>query len=386
MVESSRKHRKIASNIRELVVYPFGRWCDQHAIRVQNSQDDLQKRVKEHDKQAESVRKLRSQYFNKCRLVEDLEEEDKLAFKEPQIETLPSDRPLPPIVKVQEPDSDEEEEPIEIGEQVYKPDEVKKILTHMLENIRLTETKVSFLGTYQNVSTGAEIVEYIQKSLGVPSMALAEKTGQDMVGHGFLRLVGSVGSTFANSSRLFYQWRPKVFQITGVPEKRKPVERSGTGFSLDSIDSPLVANVNEYISNWNPLVNTHPNETPSAKLRREAKETDERYKAGVRKLDQLRCLLEEAIFEHLRFMERCELDRLKAIKSVILDFSGAISNVIPSLQSTIDKMMLFQETVQPLGDLRYLLENYRTGAFVPKVTIYENYYNSVDGEFRYLER
>ena len=40
--------------------------------------------------------------------------------------------------------------------------------------------------------------------------------------------------------------------------------------------------------------------------------------------------------------------------------------------------MLYQETVQPLGDLRYLLENYRTGGFAPKVTVYENYYNSAD--------
>jgi hypothetical protein len=69
---------------------------------------------------------------------------------------------------------------------------------------------------------------------------------------------------------------------------------------------------------------------------------------------------------------------LKAMKTIILDFSGTISNVIPSLQSTVDKMMLYQETVQPLGDLRYLLENYRTGGFAPKVTVYENYYNSAD--------
>jgi hypothetical protein len=41
-------------------------------------------------------------------------------------------------------------------------------------------------------------------------------------------------------------------------------------------------------------------------------------------------------------------------------------------------MMLYQETVQPLGDLRYLLESYRTGGFVPKVTVYENYYNASD--------
>ena len=85
------------------------------------------------------------------------------------------------------------------------------------------------------------------------------------------------------------------------------------------------------------------------------------------------------MMDHQNFMDRCELDRLNAIKSVIFDFSGAISNVIPSLQSTVDNMMLYQETVQPLGDLRYLLENYRTGAFVPKVQVYDNYYNSVDG-------
>ena len=83
--------------------------------------------------------------------------------------------------------------------------------------------------------------------------------------------------------------------------------------------------------------------------------------------------------DYLKFMERCELDRLKAIKAVVLDFSGAISNVVPSLRSTVDQMMLYQETIQPLGDLRYFLENYRTGAFVPRVQPYENYYGSVDG-------
>jgi hypothetical protein len=150
--------------------------------------------------------------------------------------------------------------------------------------------------------------------------------------------------------------------------------------SADSIavDSP-VSTVQEYLQGWNPLNNQYPNETPAERLRREAHESDERYKASVKKLDSLRCNLEEAMVDHLKFMERCELDRLKAIKAVILDFSGAVSNVIPSLQSTVDKMMLFQETVQPLGDLRYMLENYRTGPFVPRVTTYENYYNSVDG-------
>jgi hypothetical protein len=248
----------------------------------------------------------------------------------------------------------------------------------MLDNIKLKETKVPILGTYQNTSSGSDITDYVMKHMGADNVGYAEKVGQDLADQGFLRLVGNVGNTFANSSRMMYQWKPKVFKITGLPEKKQGVQRAAT-MGIEGVDSP-VGGVGEMLAGWNPLNNPYPNETPAERLRREARDSDERYKGAVRKLDALRCNLEEVMVDHLKFMERCELDRLKAIKAVILDFSGAISNVIPSLQSTVDNMMLFQETVQPLGDLRYLLENYRTGPFAPKVVTYENYYNNVDGE------
>ena len=381
MLEATKAHRKVASNISELVIVPFTRWCDAHAARVQHSQDDLQARIKAHDKQAEVVRKLRSSYFNKCRLVEDIEEENKLAFQGPAKSDPLSPKPKPtPTIKLPDSEDPEELQPIEIGDKTYEPEDVKKILSHMLNNIKLGDVKVPILGTYQNVSTGAEIVEYIQRDMGASSVSYAERTGQDLVGHGFLRLVGNVGNTFANSSKMNYQWRAKVFQLTGIPEKKKPLDRvSSSGSAIENGESPIVGSVGEILAGWNPMNNAHPNETPTEKLRREAAESDDKYKAGVLKLDLLRCNLEEAMIDHLKFMERCELDRLKAIKAVILDFSGAISNVIPSLQSTVDNMMLYQETVQPLGDLRYLLENYRTGTFTPRVQVYDNYYNNVDG-------
>lgn len=374
MEEAAKNHRKIAQSIRDLVVLPFTRWCDAHESRVQNSQDDLQARIKLHDKQAETVKKLRSHYFNKCRLVEDIEEENKLAFQDPEV----SPKPNIPEIKVQE-NQEEDDEPVEIGDEVYQPEQVKKILSHVLNTVKLGETKVPILGTYQNTTSGAEIVEYLQKSMGATSVSHAERIGQDLITNGFLRLIGNVGSIFANSSKMFYQWKPKAFQWSGVPEKKVPVSRT---FSMASnseyAESPVVGTVTDYLAGWNPLNTQHPGETPGDRLRREAAEADERYKAGVRKLDLLRCQLEEAIIEHLKYLERCELDRLKAIKTIILDFSGTISNVIPSLQSTVDNMMLYQETVQPIGDLRYLLENYRTGGFAPKVVVYENYYNSAD--------
>ena len=381
MEEASKNHRKIAANIGELVVTPFSRWCDAHESRVQNSQDDLHSRVKAHDRQAELVRKLRSTYFNKCRQVEDLEEENKLAFQDPEkIDSPGTPKSVKtPTIKLPEVDGMQDEEPLELGDDTYTPEQVKKALTHMLNSIKLGETKVPILGTYSNISTGADIVEFIQKEMGATTVSYAERVGQDLIQHGFLRLVGNVGNVFANSSKMSYQWRPKVFQLTGVPERKKALDRVSSLASNG--ESPTMTSVGDMLAGWNPLNSQFPNESPMERLQREAKEADEKYKSGVRRLDLIRCNLEEAMIDHLKFMERCELDRLKAIKAVMLDFSGALSNVIPSLQSTIDNMMLYQETVQPLGDLRYFLENYRTGGFAPKVQVYDNYYNNVDGEY-----
>lgn len=376
MEDASRSHKKIAQNIRDLVVNPFSRWCDAHDSRIQDSQDELQQRIKDHDRQAENVKKMRSNYFNKCRLVEDLEEENKLAFQDPGAGSPKAG--IPEIKVNKEEEQEEEEEPYEIGEQIYSPDQVKSMLSQIMNRIKMGETKVPILGTYQNTSSGADIVECFQKELGASSVAYAEKIGQDLVDNGFLRLVGNVGSTFANSSKMNYQWRPKAFKMAGIPEKKAAPSRTFSMPVSEDSASPVVGTVTEYLQGWNVISSGPPGETQPERLRREAREADERYKAGVRKLDQMRCDLEEAIFAHLRFLERCELDRLKAIKTVILDFSGTISNVIPSLQSTVDKMMLFQETVQPLADLRYMLENYRTGSFLPRVVTYENYYSRVD--------
>lgn len=388
MVEAAKNHQRIATNIRELVVNPFGRWCDAHASRVQNSQDDLTSKIKAHDRQADAVRKLRTSYFNKCRLVEDQEEENKLAFQDPEKQEKGKERDIsspkvsfasPPAIVVQ---PEEEMLPVEIGDRTYTPDALKTLLADMLAKIPIGEHKVAIMGIYQNVSSGSDITQYIMQNMGAANnVTYAENIGQDLVDRGLLRLIGNVGSTFANSSRMKYQWRPKVFQITGVPEKKSGLVRAGTIGSLaDSIPESPVNAITSTVAAYNPFNNPYPNETPAARLKREAKQADDNYRASVRKLDLLRCNLEESIMDHLRFLERCETDRLRAIRSVILDFSGAISNAIPSFQSQVDHMMLYQETINPLGDLRYLLENYRTGPFIPRVTAYENYYGSVDDQ------
>ncbi|KAI5284858.1 hypothetical protein KEM54_001017, partial [Ascosphaera aggregata] len=388
MIEAAKNHAKIAVTIRDLVVSPFGRWCREHKARILATKEEIDQKIKEHAKQGETAKKLRAQYFNKCRVLEDLEEEQKLAF---QPTGSPSQRP--PTLVLPEIQEEEDNESAEFADVYYPPDKLKEVLSHMITHLPLREYKIAILGTYQNTATGAEFVEYFQKYMDATSVSFAERIGQDMTDNGYLRLVGQVGSTFANSSRMTYQIRPKVFGIAKIPLPKKPLISPSTFGSRpnsrtnsmsknnddSTADSPVSA-VTELFSGWNPLNNQHPNETPVERLKREAKEADERYKIAIKKLDRMRCALEEEIIQYLKFMERCELDRLKAIKTVILDFSGAISNVLPLMTSTVDQMVLFQESIQPLGDLRYLLENYRTGAFIPRVTPYENYYGTVEDQ------
>lgn len=294
---------------------PFSRWCGAHEDRVNASHEDLQGRIKTYDKQHDQVKKLRSHYFNKCRLVEDLEEETKF-ISQVQPDSVPNSASLQtPQIKLPE-NEEEDEDPLEIGDEYMQPGEVKTLLVKMLDTIPLSEVKVAILGTYQNTATGDQIVDYFQKHLGATSVSYAERIGQDLVTHGFLRLVGAVGSSFANSSKMNYQFRPKAFQWAGIPQKlmRKPTDRVNSGLNgeADTPQSPAMSYVGDYLGN---LLNQNPNETPADRLRREAHEADERYKAGVKKLDLMRCALEEAIMDHLKFMERCELDRLKAIKA-----------------------------------------------------------------------
>ena len=130
----------MAENIRKLVLEPFSKWSEAHEDRVQISHDELQSHIKAYDKQHESVKKLRSHYFNKCRLVEDMEEETKfIGVPRPETPTTTPQIKLSDAVG----EDAQDEDPLEIGDEYIQPAEVKKILAHMLEEIPQGEIKVA---------------------------------------------------------------------------------------------------------------------------------------------------------------------------------------------------------------------------------------------------
>lgn len=129
-----------------MVLRPFGRWSADHLARVNNSHDELQTQVKLYDRQVVECKKLRQNYYNKYRLVEDLEEETNLAFPVPaegkgkEVEKEEEPPKSPPTRRSTNDEGDEW--PLEIGDSFYSKEQLSDLCSHMIKEIPNKEVKV----------------------------------------------------------------------------------------------------------------------------------------------------------------------------------------------------------------------------------------------------
>ena len=142
---------------------------------------------------------------------------------------------------------------------------------------------------YKNCSTGAAIVNWLIATLGPMTLPYAEKIGQDLVDYGYLRLIGAVGKAFANSTVFNYQWTKKSFTAARGDVS---VKRSETLVG-QAKDVPYVGDM---IGQWMGS-GAIEGEDQRARLKREAKESENTYKECVFNADRLRCRLEELMVD-----------------------------------------------------------------------------------------
>lgn len=92
----------------------------------------------------------------------------------------------------------------------------------------------------------------------------------------------------------------------------------------------------------------------------------------MRRLDRHRLHLEERVEETLKLLQRFEADRLRAVKTVLLQYQGTLANLPKSLEPSIETSATLISAYQPDSDLIALIERYRTGPFRPEPHIYES--------------
>lgn len=381
MAEEGRHHSHIADSIRSMVIDPYTTWTNQHKQRVEISRTELKRLVKAYEHDLDAVHRAQQRYFNRCRLEEDQVDRE--------LDSNSVDQQASRRVSGQEDSNVSRSNSEDVGRRVstsgssvsdqiteqtsqlstseelvlvdkhYTADESQRLISRMLSEIPKQPTKIAILGTYEHTSSGAAITDWLRANTEADSTDKIENAGQQLVNHGLLRLIGQVGSRFVNSSQFMYQWRPSAWEFAGLSMATTDAASSGAQLLY-----------NDLAKRWTTRAD------PST---HSVKELDQKYRKSVAILDNARTDLDATMFEHLNYLERCERERLVAFKAVILDFSAAVSNIVPALSASVDQMLLFHETADVDRDLRFFVENYQTGRYNPDILVYDNYYSSVDG-------
>ncbi|GEQ71910.1 hypothetical protein JCM33374_g5596 [Metschnikowia sp. JCM 33374] len=373
---------QIAASIRELVLQPFTKWCKEHESRIGYSEQVVTDKYKKYSASKTELERLQKKYFNKCRVVEDFKThytEDELNQAIAEASGDHEDGS-----DASDDDDDDDENIYTFGGAVYGLGSTKKLLADIIRSIEMSSHKVPILGTYHNVSSGSDIAQWLLDNMPElrGSVAKAEAFGQDLVTHGFIRLIGSMSASknFINSSSFLYQWKPVVFDLTKLSDL--DMSKSAKPSAYDPLAaSGLRANhFSNYIEDMKQAMGVaavdYNDKSQYAKLVKEVSDLDAQYYESTKALDAVRCEFEETVMDHLAFMQKCESDRLKAVKKATFDFISAFSNKINSMKHSCDKLLIVEETMHPATDLKFLIENYATGKFSPRVTLYDNYYNS----------
>lgn len=375
-------HIEVAEGIQELVLEPFLKWCKEHELRINYSEVTIEEKFKQYKTSKANLEKLQTKYFNKCRMLEEF----RSRYTDEELELIPQDEDNSFENSVDndnpsETETDLNENTYTFAGAVYDHKNARKLLGDIISNIELRTHKVPILGKYHNVSSGSEITQWLSDNMPEykGNIAKAEAFGQDLIEHNFIRLIGSMNASknFINSSQFLYQWKPTAFEFTKLVDLDQTRTAASSSAAASTARTALLTNYFEDVKQAIGVSSVDFNDKSQyPKLLKQVEMLDVSYFETTKQLDKIRCEFEEIVMDHMTFMEKCELDRLRALKKVTFDFLSIFSNKWAALKSASDELFVVEETIHPLSDLKLLIENYATGKFEPRVTLYDNYYNS----------
>ncbi|KAI0073278.1 hypothetical protein K474DRAFT_1666835 [Panus rudis PR-1116 ss-1] len=266
--------------------------------------------------------------------------------------------------------------PITIAGVEFKPAELSALLTRAKAELNLRSVRFPLLGEYQEAFTGEDLTNWLRDNVKgfEGDLDHAEDAAKELVEkHNLLRRLGEFGNDYEDSDEAWYQFRPKAFSLDAPKSKEAETVTSPIQKNL----TPIAENVAKKTSSFATLVTkaltTNPNnEPPHIRARREADEADQQYRAAIRKLDRQRLGLEERIEDTLKALQKWELDRLRAVKTVLNQYQTCLEQLPKAMQPSLERSSTLIASYQPEADLRALIEQYRTGPFRPTAQVYES--------------
>nr|VWO94596.1 Ribonuclease 3 (EC (Ribonuclease III) (RNase III) [Ganoderma boninense] len=286
----------------------------------------------------------------------------------PKLETDPLPPPPPP--------------PMDIAGILMPPAEVTALLKKAKEELPLRPVRFPLLGEYQDCFSGEEFASWLKDNIKAlnDNPSHAEIAGRVLTEkYNLLRRLGELGNDFENTDDAFYQFRPRAFNLDAPPTVGAKTSASSTPAQvLTPIEqrlTPLAQNVAARTGGFASLVSkafSASGEPVHVRARREADNADKEYRTAVRKLDRQRLGLEERMEETLKTLQKWELDRLRAVKTVLTQYHAAVVKLSGNYKASSETVETLVAAYQPEQDIKVLIERYRTGPFRPVAQVYES--------------
>ncbi|KAI0051035.1 hypothetical protein FA95DRAFT_1555078 [Auriscalpium vulgare] len=294
---------------------------------------------------------------------------------EPEISSSPPplSPPLPPskltIPTSSSPMPPEPPQPILLAGLSLPPSAISDLLTRASADLKLHPVRFPILGEYQ-VFNGEEFVAWLVNNVEAlgGSLDRAEDAARELTERdGLLRRIGELGNSFEASDEAYFQFRQKAFELGKAPAVG-PLSPSKVSTPVD-----LLKRSNNFLTVVSKALSTNPTgEPPHVRARADADEADRSYRIAVRKLDRQRLGLEERIEDTLKLLQTWETDRLRAVKTVLLQYHGTLLNLPKAFQASLERENSHIAAYLPESDLSALIERYRTGPFRPHPQVYES--------------
>ncbi|KAG9123785.1 hypothetical protein FRC07_013964, partial [Ceratobasidium sp. 392] len=301
----------------------------------------------------------------------------------PEVSSPPPMSPaMPPKLEIPKQATPQPLSPILLAGLALSPAAVSALLLEASKELKTTTLKLPFIGDYKDCFTGADFVDFLRAK--VPgfddSVERAEEAARDLTEReNLLRRVGELGNAFEDSQAALYQFRPKAFKLE--EEMRASLAPPGSADNSLAPSPSLLSPASNLMKRSNTVVNfisravknaNTPAEPPHIRARNEADVAERAYRAGVRALDRQRLGVEEKVEEGLKLLNKWEIERLRAVKTVLQQYQSALGSLSPSIGASVARIGSLLDAFVPESDATALIERSRTGPFRPVAHLFES--------------
>ncbi|KAM0793656.1 hypothetical protein ACM66B_001087 [Microbotryomycetes sp. NB124-2] len=352
----ARARAQLADDLIRSIADPFEQWNEAHSGRIQSSRSFVEAHLTAWEKAHSGIHKHKQHYDDACRALDQLE--DEMAYLKGPAKTESRSTSSAPDKTNGHASAPSQSEAVTATEKLATVEDNNEAQSPAPPTAAKVEHASKVDADDDARSEDGGNVEHDDDDTIIPRSGL--------VG-GASAITSALGRAFT-VRRTPLQGRPRADSIDRAQAAQSPASPADVTAAIDWSRAKLN-------TLFERVAGPQSGEERHERARRAVEEAEDRLKSAVLALDNHRLVLEEAISEHLSYTQRCEVDRVKAVSSVLRSFHIAISALPKLVSQSLERINATLELANPVKDIIAIIERDRTGPFAPKPIVFQSHWS-----------